>query len=470
MRHKVVLYNPKAVFWTFPLALMAIASALDRQRYEVVIVDGRLDSPETLLHHLQDALCLGITVLTGAPIHDALAITQAAQERFPQLPIVWGGWHPSLFPEMCVKEAKLTAAVMAQGEETFSEIVDCLAQNISLATVAGCAYADDVGQVIINPPRLLRDINELPRHNYGLIPVEQYFQHKGQRQLDYISSQGCHFRCSFCADPAVYKRGWFGLAPERMVTEIQELWTRYQFTDLAFQDETFFTHKQRVIEIAEGFLATKLPITWFGTMRADQGRRLDDETLALCKRSGLRRVMIGLEAGSQAMIDAINKDIKLEDMWLTAEKLIRHNIGAVINVIVGFPDEPPESVRQTIAAAQKLRAMSPDFELALFYFKPYPGNPIAYKLQQQGYQFPNTLQEWANFDYVGSSNPWLTPEQKEEIEHFKFYQRFAYDSHRQQPWRWTLQQLSRWRVTPRNYRLPWEQYFVERIKPPPKLS
>ncbi|HXV44681.1 MAG TPA: radical SAM protein, partial [Anaerolineae bacterium] len=359
MRHKVVLYNPRAVFWTMPLALIALASALDRQKYEVVIIDGRLHSTETLLSQLDDALCLGVTVLTGAPLRDALEVTRAARARRPALPIIWGGWHPSLFPEMCAGEPAVTAAVMGQGEETFAEIVERLATNESLQGVFGCALSPSAlasTSTLITPPRPLRDINEFPQHDYGFISVEEYFKLKGQRQLDYISSQGCRFRCNFCADPAVYNRGWYGYTPERMVGEIAGLWRRYAFTDLNLQDETYFTQQKRVAAVAEGFLREKTQFTWTGTLRADQGRRIDDATFALCKRSGLRRVMIGMEAGSQETIDWIQKDIKVEDMWITAEKLIRHNIGAIINVIVGFPGEPPESVAESLRVARDLRA------------------------------------------------------------------------------------------------------------------
>ena len=92
-RLKVVLYNPKAVFFTMPLALLAIGSALDPEQYEVVIVDGRLepDPLAALEPHLDDALCLGVTVLTGAPISDALGVSRAVKQRRPTLPIVWGG-------------------------------------------------------------------------------------------------------------------------------------------------------------------------------------------------------------------------------------------------------------------------------------------------------------------------------------------------------------------------------------------
>src|ERR1700735_4839803 len=74
-RLKVVLYNPWAVFYTMPLALLAIGSELDPDRYEVVIVDARVDrdAESTVLAHIGEAVCLGVTVLTGAPISDALA-------------------------------------------------------------------------------------------------------------------------------------------------------------------------------------------------------------------------------------------------------------------------------------------------------------------------------------------------------------------------------------------------------------
>jgi radical SAM superfamily enzyme YgiQ (UPF0313 family) len=235
------------------------------------------------------------------------------------------------------------------------------------------------------------------------------------------------------------------------------------------QDETYFTHAKRVGAIAEGFLEKGLKFTWFGTMRADQGQRLDDEVLALCARSGLRRVMIGLEAGSQETIDWIQKDIKVEDMWVTAEKLARHKIGAIINVIVGFPGESPESVAETLRVAQELRAMSSEFELAVFYFKPYPGNPIAERLRAENYRFPESLEEWAAFDYIGSSNDWLSQEQKAEIEHFKFYQRFAYSGNRSLL-RWPLQKLSRWRVERKIYTLPLERTLIERLRPGQALS
>ena len=80
-RLKVVLYNPQAVFFTMPLALLAIGSELDPEVFEVVTIDARLDpdAENTVLSHIADALCLGVTVLTGAPISDALRISRSAK-------------------------------------------------------------------------------------------------------------------------------------------------------------------------------------------------------------------------------------------------------------------------------------------------------------------------------------------------------------------------------------------------------
>src|ERR1700733_2508430 len=116
-RLKVVLYNPRAVFFTMPLALLAIGSELDPNLYEVVTVDARLDpdAETTLLSHIGDAVCLGVTVLTGAPISDALRISRAAKRARDDLTVVWGGWHPSMFAAECLSEQSVDVTVQGQG-------------------------------------------------------------------------------------------------------------------------------------------------------------------------------------------------------------------------------------------------------------------------------------------------------------------------------------------------------------------
>src|SRR5262249_29686174 len=125
-REKIALYNPRAGLSTLPRALEAVGSELDADKYEVVIVAGRLDAdPEkALLAELDGALCLGVTVLTGAPLADALGMSRAAKAARPDVPVVWGGWHPSMFGRQCLDEACVDVTVQAQGEATFAEIVE----------------------------------------------------------------------------------------------------------------------------------------------------------------------------------------------------------------------------------------------------------------------------------------------------------------------------------------------------------
>lgn len=421
-RSKVVLYNPKDVFFTMPLALVAIASDLDPERYEVVIIDGRLeeDPAAAIAANLEGALCFGVTVLTGAPIEDAVQVSRAVKARRPELPVIWGGWHPSMFGMECLAEPAVDITVQGQGESTLGEILERLSAEESLSGCQGCSYRRPDGEPRANPPRPLRDINEFRSHDYQLFDVESFFRLKGKRQLDYISSQGCHFRCAFCADPFVYKRQWTGFTAERVGAEIEALWHLFRFDDVNFQDETYFTYPKRVLGVAEEFIKRKLPITWAGTMRADQCYRLPEEIFARCKESGLRRVLMGVESGSQEMMDRIKKDIKMEHVLFAAERCKSYGIAMNIPFIVGFPDEPDESVQATIDLARRLNDLSPDFETPIFYFRPYPGTSITREAVENGYSLPCDLDEWSQFDFVGSSGgPWVSPEKFELIEEVK---------------------------------------------------
>lgn len=454
IKPRVVLYNPRAVFYTMPLSLLALASSLDRGKVDVVIIDGRLeaDPVRTVVAASKGAVCVGITVLTGAPIHDALAVSRAVKADQPACPIVWGGWHPSLFANECLADPSVDIVVSGQGEDAFRDIVDRLMAGEPVAV----AHA-----------RPLKELGQFPAHDYSLIPVERYFALKGARQIDYISSQGCRFRCAFCADPAVFARAWTGLTPERIADEVSFLHRHYAFSDLAFQDETFFTSAPRINALADEFLERNLRITWTATLRADQACRLGDELFAKAVRAGLRRVMVGVESGSQEMLDRLQKDMKLEQVRTTAEMCTRHGVGAIFNFIVGFPGESPQSMQATLSLAKELRRSNAAFETPIFYYRPYPGNPMAEQSAAQGYVFPRGLEEWANFDYVGGRGPWISDEQWHRVERFKFYSKHAW---RPGAWRWPLRATSQWRCNHDWYDLPVEKLILDLVRPPQQVS
>src|ERR1700683_4540028 len=470
-RLKIVLYNPRAVFFTMPLALLAIGSQLDPDLYEVVTTDGRLEpDPESaVLSQLEGALCLGVTVLTGAPIADALQISRAAKRARPDLPVVWGGWHPSMFARECLDEPSVDVTVRGQGEETFAEIVAPLAAGRSLIGCAGCTVRLADGSIHENAPRPLAPVDKFRAHDYSLIPVERYFALKGKRQLDYISSQGCNFRCAFCSAPSFEGRKWVGREPTRMAIRLKELWDRYRFDDVNFQDETFFTKRDRVQALADRIVESGMKITWAATMRADQGIRMTDEVWAQCKRSGLRRLLVGVESGSNEMLKRIRKDIQIEQVFQTAEKMLRYDIAGHFPFIVGFPDESDASIQATLDCAKKLRSLRPDFLTPIYYFKTYTSSEPVIEAVARGFRLPQTLEAWAQFDYVaGLPGPWVSAEKFQLIERFKFFHELAWK--RVSRGKRLVQKLARYRCDKDNYRWPVEMLFTRWLVPAQTLS
>lgn len=450
-----------------PLGLMAIASCLDKNKYDVRIIDGRLegDAVARVLEELDGALCLGVSVLTGAPIGDALRVLRAAKSRFPTITTVCGGWHPSLFPEDMLDESSIDITVQGQGEATFTELVAYLDKGEPLDAVCGITYRDQGGRKR-NPERPMVPMEVFPPVDYALIPVERYFQMKGRRQLDYISSTGCLFRCAFCADPFVYKRGWQAIGSERLADELQILWKKYRFEDLNFQDETFFTYRRRVTEVAEQILGRDMSFTWAATMRADQGVRLGEDAFRLCVKSGMRRVLIGVESGSPAILKRIEKDTTIEQVMLSAEMCARNGVAVIFSFIVGFPGETDDDVMQTVALVKKLRAMSPAFETPIFYYMPYPGSAISAELTPE---MPQSLDAWAEFDYVqGEAGRWVSSDMYQFIERFKFYNHYAWGGRRivKRP----LQLLARWRCQRNWFDFPFEKTIAQRFLPRVELS
>lgn len=103
---KVVLYFPRVFSDTrpwhrTPLALLAVSSLLVTDGYDVHIIADFLfeDHIAEVIHQCQDSMCLGLTCMTGFQIYDALRIADAVRASRPDLPIVWGGWYPSILPE-----------------------------------------------------------------------------------------------------------------------------------------------------------------------------------------------------------------------------------------------------------------------------------------------------------------------------------------------------------------------------------
>jgi anaerobic magnesium-protoporphyrin IX monomethyl ester cyclase len=423
---RIVLYNPRGEGHILPLALVHLGSMFPADR--VVIVDGRLeaDAAPRVADLCADAACLGVSVLTGAPILDALRVTRAAKVRRPDLRVVWGGWHPSLLPEQCLASGVVDACVIGQGEHAFVELVDAFERGLRLDDIAGVAWRR--GETAVqNPPRALFDVNFLPRTNFDLLGLERYFAFRGQRRLDYCSSQGCPFACSFCADPMVYGQRWTGLRAERVVAEVREHVARYRLRQVFFNDDNFFTDLRRTEAICRGLLEAGVRVEWFGTGRADLLCRLTDEQLALLRESGCVKINVGAESGSPELLKRIRKGTLVEEVLETAEKLHRHAIGARFSFIAGFPEEPAASLGYTYRTVKALREIDGRFETPIYFYAPYPGTELAARMPAQGFEAPARLEDWEHVDLDHSIGPWISPEVRKWVPRYNFYLRHGYE-------------------------------------------
>jgi radical SAM superfamily enzyme YgiQ (UPF0313 family) len=460
MSRPIVLYNPRAEGHILPLGLVHVGSMVPEER--VVIIDGRVElAPEAQVVELSgEALCLGVSVLTGGPILDALRVSRAAKARNPRLPVIWGGWHPSLLAEQCLASGVVDACVIGQGERTLATIIEALREGLSFEGIPGVVWKRG-GEIVRNAPRPFEDVNGFPSADFGLLDLERFFRFRGVRRLDYCSSQGCPFECAFRADPQVHKQHWSGLAAERVVREIKELVGRYRLTEVFFNDDNFFTDLRRTEEISRGLIESGVRVRWSGTGRADLLRRLTDEQLRLVRASGCYKVNVGAESGSSALLENIKKGTLVEHVMETALKLHRAGIGARFSFIAGFPQEPKESLVETYRTAKAIREIDGEFETPIYFYVPYPGTALAESMPALGFANPSTLEDWEKVDLEHSIGPWITEPVRRAVPRYNFYLRHGYQQPGRRVGKRLLHYVARARARTNFYAFDWERRAVD---------
>src|ERR1700689_3782962 len=174
---KVVLFYPPydGPPLSAPLCLLALAAPLLQAGFEVKLIDN-ITSPDfesEILRETSDALCLGISVLTGPTIGSAIRVAKAVKKARPSLPIIFGGWHPSLAMEQTLQPDFVDAVVRGPGELTFLEVAQRLADGRELQGVHGLSFKDQAG-VHHEPERRVANINDLPAPAFHLANFDAY--------------------------------------------------------------------------------------------------------------------------------------------------------------------------------------------------------------------------------------------------------------------------------------------------------
>jgi len=422
----VVLYNPAALKIKSeksmpPLGLMALSSCLKKNGFTVEIIDGVLEKnpQKKIINSLDDTICVGITCLTGPQIADALSIAKIVKENKPEIPIVWGGFHPTLLPEETIRHELVDMLVRGQGEETIVELVNALKNKLPLNNIQGLTYKEK-GKIISNPSRPLTDINKFPMLDYFGVNIEKYiinFPLINSRILPYSSSRSCPHRCGFCAISKFYNRIYLPYPAERVVKEIEFFVKKFNINGILFQDDNFFVNKKRVEDICDLIIEKKLDIKWGALSRCNYFARYDKSFLDKLIESGCTYINFGVESGSSRILKLIKKDITIKDVLETAKKCKKMKVNTLFNFILGFPTETTEDFNKTIELIDKIKKIYPDAMFEIFSFIPLPSTELFDKAIKFGLKSPSSLEEWARFSFFQSTKHlvWCNKKQKELI-------------------------------------------------------
>lgn len=485
---KIILFFPdpklEGLTWhRMPFSVLAVSSFLVANGYNVRIFDERFetDLERKITEASKDALCVGISAFTGNQLAGALRVAQAIRKELPDKPLIWGGWHPSIFPEQTAEDPNVDIAVYGQGERTFFELVEAISKNKPIDDIPGLCYEKD-GRIVKSAPRPLEDISNFPAPPLHLINVRNYVgPHDGlddAMTLSYMSSQGCPHRCGFCADKRVYQRRWFGLKPERVIGDITKLVKEYDLKAIYFEDNNFFVNKTRVEEICKGIIANGLNIKWEAMGHPRYLAGLNDDFWDLIRKSGCSRILIGAESGDQKILDLINKDSDVKDTVSFVEKTKKHGIIPILSTLVGFPGSARQDFFRTIDMVVKLKRSYIEAEWKLFIYTPYPGTDLYDNALKFGMREPVGLLEWSRHTLRDVRTPWIDDKFKTDIRNVAFFyfqvaypSRFIWQKVKHvkpgfivKPAFWLVQLLARIRLRLNFYRIPVEPFVYNLVK------
>jgi anaerobic magnesium-protoporphyrin IX monomethyl ester cyclase len=424
-RKLVVLYHPEVFdgFYRIPISLLALAAVLEESPYRVVILDANLE-PEPL-RHLEtlapDALCVGMTTMPGRQTMNAYRDSLRLKARFPELPIVWGGYFASMYPDVCLESPAVDILVRGQGEITFTRLLARLAEDWpqpDLSNLAGISYrtADHIRH---NPDRPMFKVDDFPPFPFWKLPLKRYVNRMwiGERTTFYVSSLGCTYQCGFCAIPSVLgQRRWTGFPARRVLHDLDYLVETCAIDGLYFGDTNFFVDERRTRAIAQGFIQRGKPIHWWAQGVIGQLLRYDDSTWDILRESQCVGLFVGVESGSQDVL-AMTADHKTsrEQALTFAEKCRRFGLFPEFSFVLGYPPHPEADIAASVDFMYELKAVHPFSHLIPHIFTPLAGTSDYALARQHGFDHPKTLEEWINGPWQAFSNmhgthtPWLKP-------------------------------------------------------------
>jgi anaerobic magnesium-protoporphyrin IX monomethyl ester cyclase len=482
MRHTVLFYNPISTSpgkQRLPMSLLSVAAVI-ADHYDVELIDGNLvDDPAAAILAAAErtgAKLLGVTVMPGPQLRQAVPVCKAVKAARPDLTILWGGYFVSNHPEVTVRAPYVDYGIIGQGEPPFRKFVDTLHDGGSMADVPSLAY-DDAGTIVKTLRAPYADVNNFPWYPYEQIDVTPYVgtSYLGKRVLSHHTSFGCPFSCSFCAVVPLAQKRWLAESGRRVGDIVTYMKAEWNIDGVEFHDMDFFIREDRALEIAQRL--APLDVNWWGLGRVDNMMRYSDKTWRTMADSGLRMVFMGAETGSDETLKQMNKggSSSVDKTLAIVERMKGFGVVPELSFVMGNPPDPLADVEGTIKFIRKVKQVNPATELILYIYTPVPqeGSIMTEAAYEAGFRFPDTLDEWASEEWSQKSlrrdpgTPWFTDSIRRKVRDFEAVVNAYYPTVTDIRLRGTMRKLlkgvSGVRYATQVYDYPLELKFLQRV-------
>lgn len=413
---KILLINPSAFADTGkaktnspPLNLLYLAGYLEKNGYsQTKIVDAdRLkmtwdDVAELFSKEKPDIVGIGGTVLYMPAI---IKTARKAKEILPQSLIIVGGYGPSNEPEKVLRMGGTDIVVVGEGEETLLELVKTReAGHNQFQNIKGLAFLDDENKLVLTPKRdYLRDLDSLPMPAFHLLtpdfsvypgtPLDpKKFYEMKKPIITILGSRGCPHRCVFCS---LGSKMYRPRSPKKIVDEIELAKKRFGVKSVAIYDDEFVgmspQQNEWIKEICNEIIKRNLGLKFLTEGRCSQ--YIDLATLKKMKEAGFAWLWLGVESGSQRLLDeVIHKDITIPNVYRAFALAKEAGLKTLMFMMVGFPTETPADIKMSIDLVEKIKPDAVTFKIA----SPYPGTQLRKYLEEHGL-LDNKLEEWGDY-------------------------------------------------------------------------